>query len=377
MSSSHDSASTREPRGEHRHLDERELFEAAASREPQSAASRESRATASTLACAQCAARLGELRAGLARLRELADVEPDRRGAALVQRVLARTVGEGFAEPLSWRGDLRLVLSFARERLRASIWLRVAAALLAIHVGALPVLAWIVLRADRPSPHFFSKIEPLPRESNFAQPEEAPLPLESSNPGDLEPGLVEVQPAPGRPVERGDGDRWSGERREQARGLRAFAWPAATAENRPATAFGARLWARSRYAIHGEAPAGFEAHAEESIGANTGVNTLAAQQNLLALELELELDRVALGDKLANAAALAERLLTLGPSASAPRTPLAESALARAARLGVGAPIGANESTPLLGAAWFEALRAAAPSEPDGYTRLWTTLEPR
>jgi hypothetical protein len=366
MSSSHDRASTREPRGEHRHLDDRELFEAAVSRESRAT---ESRATGSTLACPQCAARLGELRAGLARLRELADVEPDRRGAALVQRVLARTVGEGFAEPLSWRGDVRLVLSFARERLRASMWLRVAAALLAIHVGALPVLAWIVLRADRPLPHFFSKIEPLPRESNFAQPEEAPLPLESANPGDLEPRLVEVQPAPGRPAERGDTDRWSGERRQQARALRAFAWPAATADNRPATAFGARLWARSRYAIHGEAPAGFDALAEAS--------TPDAQQDLLALELELELDRVAFGDKLANAAALAERLLTLGPSASAPRTPLAELALARAARLGVGEPAGATEPAWLLGAAWHEALRAAAPSEPDGYTRLWTKLRPR
>ncbi len=347
---------------EHRHLDERELFEAAVSR---GFAVEES-------TCRACAERLAELRAGLARLRQLADVdvgvEADRRGAALVERVLAQTVlaqngGGTFSEPNSWRGDARLVLSFARERLRASMWLRVAAALLAIHVGALPVLAWIVLRAERPAPHFFSRIEPLPRESNFAVPEQPPLPLESST-SELEPGLVEVQPGPGRSVERGVEDRWAAERREQARGLRAFAWPAATLENRPADAFGRRLWARARHAIHGEAPAGFDALAE--------ANAPEAQQDLLALELELELDRVALGDKLANAAALAERLLTLGPSASAPRTPLAEMALARTARLGVAAPADANESASFLGAAWFEALRAAAPSESDAYTRLWT-----
>jgi hypothetical protein len=355
--------------GEHRHLDEHELFEAAVSREF---------VVDGSAPCRACAARVEELRAGLARLRQLADVETDRRGAALVERVLAHTVHSPFesgalVEPNSWRGDARLVLSFARERLRASMWLRVAAALLAIHVGALPVLAWIVLRAERPTPHFFSRIEPLPRESNFAEPDQAPLPLESSN-SELEPGLVEVQPGPARSVERGAEDRWAAVRREQARGLRAFAWPAATLENRPVDALGQRLWARARHAVHGEAPKAFDEDASPGV----------ARQDLLALELELALDRVALGDPSANASALVERLSTSAASESEPVRPLVRFALARAARLGLEVdlePGGASDATALLGAAWFDALRAAAAADSAAdsrpYTRLWLQLESR
>jgi len=76
-----------------------------------------------------------------AEAREAPDWSPLREGA-LVGRVLAETT----RADLSWRGDLRLVAGFIRERLAASPALKVVAASLLVHLIALPVVGWYVLR---------------------------------------------------------------------------------------------------------------------------------------------------------------------------------------------------------------------------------------
>ncbi len=80
------------------------------------------------------------------------------RETALVARILARTTGED----LSWRGELRLLTGFVRERLAASRGLRLVAASLLLHVLALPVLA--VLMVPEAGPGFHIMIDLRPRE---------------------------------------------------------------------------------------------------------------------------------------------------------------------------------------------------------------------
>jgi hypothetical protein len=74
---------------------------------------------------------LGECRQGLAR-------EEETDSSVLVDKILVSTT----REDLSWRGDLRLVGGFVRQRLRSSRLLRVVAASLLLHVIALPVFAY-------------------------------------------------------------------------------------------------------------------------------------------------------------------------------------------------------------------------------------------
>lgn len=95
--------------------------------------------------------RLAELERFVAHCRTLAR-EQERRAAAaggdaLIARVLARTT----RRDLGWSGDLRLAGRFVRERLRASLALRVAAASLVLHLFALPVVAWMVWVRPEPS----------------------------------------------------------------------------------------------------------------------------------------------------------------------------------------------------------------------------------
>ncbi len=308
--------------------------------------------------CAACRARLEAVAAGLAKLRSAA-VEGRARESVLAERILAATVREGS----DWRGDFALVSSFVRERLRSSAWLRLAAALLFIHAAALPVLAWIVLRSERAAPHFFSSLEPLPRESAFAESAlESPPPLEEGEPA--EPRLVElgVEDAAARA-------RWSDERGRQASVLRAFDWPAARESEQPSEAFALRLWMRSRQATHGAAaPAAWAAERASRADAELTPQSL----DLLALELEIELDRVARGAHERAARELCERWASQLRSGD---SELARWALARAARMGVlrgegGALEGERWSTGesgakggvLFDAQWFEALRRAASS---------------
>jgi len=326
------------------HLGEEELFELALD------------ASGARANCAACDARIDELRASLATLRSAALGEQARE-RALIQRVLSATVGAD----LSWRGDVRLIVRFARERLRASVWVRAAAALLVLHLGALPVLAWIVLRADRAPSAFQSQLEPLPRESLFADEPETPREqLTETSAG--EPTLVEQSP------ETSDGAREGAAGVEQAlaldrAALRAFRWPAADASNRPNDAFGLRLWARSRAALHGEAPPNWT-------HGNVGGAQLEA---LLALELELELDRLVQGANPISAQALAQRLHQhWRPQAGLGE--LARLALARAARLGAIEPSPAAEGAlreQVFGRTWLRALAEAAPTPASEHVRTW------
>lgn len=340
---------------EHRHWDELELFEFA------------SRSDAPPARCEACALRLAQLRAGLARLRALGSGE-DARDAALTERILALTVGES----LDWRGDLRLVVGFARERLRASPWLRLAAALLVFHAAVLPVLAWIVLRAEPAGPHFFSALEPLPRESAFAEAKaEASLPLEGSP--DVEPRLMEVSAGDEAPA-----TRWQAAREREARELRDFDWPEASAALAPSDAFSLRLWARSRQALHGEdPPAAWEQERVRLDPAAVDARRLA----LLALELELELDRAVRAgtsdrapQRAADLAHVVAACVAAGSpdAAVAPASELAQLALARAARLGAGPQASAaGKRSALFNPEWFEALERAAPAASEREVRAW------
>ncbi len=326
----------------HRHWSEDELFEFAAglTSKPQE------------VECAECRTRLDAVGAGLCKLRSAAG---DRRLAesALAERILAATVREN----VDWRGDLRLVASFARERLRSSPWLRFAAALLFIHAAALPVLAWIVLRSESAAPHFFSSIEALPRESAFAEADdELALPLESGESG--EPRLVELGAEDGAAKVRA-----AAEREHQAAVLRAFDWPQALDSARPDDALALRLWVRSRQATHGlTAPAAWAGERARWNGSDLD----SEQLDLLALELEIELDRVARGADERPARSWCERW---APQLRSARSELAQWALARAALLGLTAADesdrdGARAGAPTISGSlfdprWFEALGRA------------------
>jgi hypothetical protein len=111
--------------------------------------------------------RLGALRRALVASSEWSPA----REARLVARVLERTTR---ADP-SPRGDLVLFLHYLRARLGESILLRVVAASLLLHLAALPVLAYLVLRAERPAGYRIS-VE-LPQESPFAPEPETPAPV--------------------------------------------------------------------------------------------------------------------------------------------------------------------------------------------------------
>lgn len=77
------------------------------------------------------------------------------RETRLVRRVLSHTTR---LDP-GWRGDLRLVFDFARDRIARSPQLRAAAALLLVHsFVVVPALAWTLLRTPRSVPHFFTDI---------------------------------------------------------------------------------------------------------------------------------------------------------------------------------------------------------------------------
>ena len=116
--------------------------------------------------------RLRELEAFLGDCRQalseeaLADEEAD---SELVERILASTT----REDLSWRGDLQLVGGFLRQRLRASLLLRVVAASLLLHVVALPVLAYYTLVVI-PERRLLLDVRPGPSEVPYEEGEPEP-----------------------------------------------------------------------------------------------------------------------------------------------------------------------------------------------------------
>lgn len=65
-----------------------------------------------------------------------------------------RALASSTREDLSWRGDLQVALRFVHGGLRASALLRLAAASLLLHLAALPVVAYYLLREAPPLPEF-------------------------------------------------------------------------------------------------------------------------------------------------------------------------------------------------------------------------------
>ncbi len=78
---------------------------------------------------------------------------------SLVASILARTT----REDLGWRGDVGLLRTFVDARWRSSAALRLAAASMLLHLLALPVLAFLVLR-EEPRPSSFRTGIEVPRE---------------------------------------------------------------------------------------------------------------------------------------------------------------------------------------------------------------------
>ncbi|MEM7309749.1 MAG: hypothetical protein AAF682_23945 [Planctomycetota bacterium] len=91
---------------------------------------------------------------------------------ALVERVLAATT----REDLSWRGDLRLIGGFVRQRLRESALVRVVAASLLVHLLVVPAAAWMLLRDEPDEPHLYIQFEAREEPLSEGVEEEAPGP---------------------------------------------------------------------------------------------------------------------------------------------------------------------------------------------------------
>ena len=66
----------------------------------------------------------------------------------------ARSLAISTREDLSWRGDVKDISRFVRDRMRSSAALRLAAASLLLHLAALPVVALYVLTDDPAVPEF-------------------------------------------------------------------------------------------------------------------------------------------------------------------------------------------------------------------------------
>ncbi|HJO26308.1 MAG TPA: hypothetical protein QF730_03580 [Planctomycetota bacterium] len=148
--------------------------------------------------CESCDERRAELGAFLDSCR--AELLPQTSCAdPLVERILAATTGRGATAPgerLGVTGDLRLVIDFARQRLRHSRLLRVAAASLLAHLIALPVLAWYASRQAAPPEPRIGFVIPEPTPEAWEGPVEPTR--EVSVPASLEPSgeATEVRTVP-------------------------------------------------------------------------------------------------------------------------------------------------------------------------------------
>jgi hypothetical protein len=97
-------------------------------------------------ACPVCGPELAELERDIAHMRSALAESAPAVPAQFAARVLAHTT----REDLGLLEDARLILAFVGARLRSSRALRVAAASLLLHLLALPVLAFLVLREPEP-----------------------------------------------------------------------------------------------------------------------------------------------------------------------------------------------------------------------------------
>lgn len=103
----------------------------------------------------------------------------------------ARSLAISTREDLSWRGDVRDISRFVRDRMRSSAALRLAAASLLLHLAALPVVALYVLTDEPAVPEF--RVEVAKRSAPFdsdksAEPERG---LEINDPTGFDALLVE------------------------------------------------------------------------------------------------------------------------------------------------------------------------------------------
>ena len=104
-------------------------------------------------------------------LRAEAPAAPERL-AALEREVLAQTT----REDISWRGDMRLLRGFLRQRLNSSVLLRVVAASLLVHIAALPVLAYYTWVAPAQSTRILVDFsQELPYRESEREPESLPV----------------------------------------------------------------------------------------------------------------------------------------------------------------------------------------------------------
>ena len=122
----------------HEHLREEDLLAVLLAPRP----GRETRARLRD--CPVCGPELADMERDVAQMRAALAAAAPRTSAGLTERILARTS----REDLGLRGEARLIFAFVRTRLRSSRALRVAAAVLFLHLLALPALAYFVWRAE-------------------------------------------------------------------------------------------------------------------------------------------------------------------------------------------------------------------------------------
>lgn len=101
------------------------------------------------------------------------EAAPVERLAQLQREVLARTT----RADVSWRGDLRLMGGFLRQRLSTSVVLRVVAASLLVHIAALPVLAYYTWVAPAPERRLVIDVREFPSELPYRESEQEPEPV--------------------------------------------------------------------------------------------------------------------------------------------------------------------------------------------------------
>ena len=268
---------------EHVHLDEATLLEAAL--DPSASELRER-----LRGCARCAAALAEMQEFAAALRNAAnDSTLDEQAAA--QRVADSVLALTTREDLSPRGDFRLMVRFAVARVRASGALRVAAALLVAHLCALPVLAWIVLRAPRRTGEFQARIEapvePFYTSERDSEPERVPSAVLPEG----DPRTLEVDPP------SGEGEWLAGIRRADRAAWTTFA-PAPWSVAAPQESLAQLLWVRATLLAGRAAPEWVLERAPEGAPSRMATWTEVlldewARSGVRPLHLDATLDRLA------------------------------------------------------------------------------------
>lgn len=272
-----------------------------------------------------------------------------RQEARLVSRVLGRTTRQ---DP-SWRGDVRLLFAFLRARLRASPAFRLVVASLVLHLVGAPALAYWILRERVPERRFTLHVE-LPAEEPFAS--------ESGPRGDEPPDADDLERLARRR-----------EARENAlartRYLLTERGPSAPlSELPPGAPRELVLLAARAHCLRTRSPV---------VGAAPEEHTPEPSQLALALWVEAELDRLALGVATSSALPSAcSRLVELSSDARlAGRAPgtsaLLKAALARAVALGLVDGPPPPSAPALLSPEWFAALAAAGREAGIAEEPLW------